>query len=127
MAGNSQLTGAKKYTKLIVSIVGAVASAVVSLGITGGHLTSVNIVALAIAGVAALQVWYVTETRDNPSGKAVIAGIAAALVAAQTVLTNTTHVPNLSEWMQILIAGLTAAGVLVAPGNLNTVFGKRRV
>lgn len=126
MAGTSQLTGTQKYGKLIISIVGAVASAVVSLGITNGHLTSVNIVALAIAAVAALQVWYVTETRDNPSGKAVISGIAAALVAAQTVLTNTTHVPNLSEWMQILIAGLTAAGVLVTPGNLGTVFGRRR-
>lgn len=120
-----ELTGPAKFGKLIIAVVGAVASTVVALGLTSGHLTSVNIVSLAIAAVAAFQVWYVTETRDNPSGKAIIAGLAAALVALQTVLTNTTHIPNLSEWMQILIAGLTAAGVLFAPGNLGSVFGKR--
>lgn len=121
-----EITGPAKYGKLIIAIIGAVASTIVSLGLTSGHLTSVNIVSLAIAAVAALQVWYVTETRANPSGKAIIAGLAAALVAAQTVLTNTTHIPNLSEWMQILIAGLTAAGVLVTPGNLGSVFGRSR-
>lgn len=104
-----------------MSLVGAVASTAAALGITNGHLSYVELVNLAIAAVAAFQVWYITETRDNPSGKAVIAGIAAGLVAVQTVLGTTGHIPTTAEWMQIAIAALAAAGVLVTPGNLKPV------
>lgn len=114
------ITGPAKFGKLIVSLVGAVASTAAALGITGGHLTNVELVNLAIAAVAAFQVWYITETRDNPSGKAVIAGLAAALAAVQTILVTSGHIPNTAAWIQIGIAALSAAGVMVTPGNLRT-------
>lgn len=113
---------APKYGKLVVALVGVAASAGVSLGM---GITLTQAVNVAIALVAALQVWYVTETRDNPSGKAVIAGFAGALVALQSVISGDGNV-DLTEWIQIGVAGLTAAGVLVTPGHLS-VFGKSPV
>lgn len=101
----------QKYVNLIISVAGALTSAIFALGTTNGHLTAVEIVNLAIAGVAAFQVWYVTETADNPKGKAVIAFISAALIAGQSVIATHVHL-QIGEWLQILVAGLTATGLL---------------
>lgn len=101
----------QKYVNLIISVAGALTSAIFALGTTNGHLTTIEVVNLAIAGVAAFQVWYVTETADNPKGKAVIAFISAALIAGQSVVATHVHL-QIGEWLQILVAGLTATGLL---------------
>jgi hypothetical protein len=105
----------QKYVKLIAAVAGAVASSLVALGFTGGHLTTTEIVNLAIAGVGAFQVWYVSETSDNPNGKAIISGVAAALIALQSFVSGG-GVLNAAEWLQIGVAALTAMGILGAPG-----------
>lgn len=115
------LSGPAKYGKLIVSLVGAAVSAGTALGINSGHLSWTAAINIMIAVVAAFQVWYVTETRDNPSGKAVIAAVAAALIAVQSVFSAGVHAPSLTEWVQVAVAALSAAGILVTPGNLKAV------
>jgi hypothetical protein len=101
----------QKYVNLIIAVAGALGSAVFALGTTSGHLSTAGIVNLAIAGVGAFNVWYVTETADNPKGKAVIAFITAGLIAAQSALATGGHL-RIGEWLQILMAAITATGLL---------------
>lgn len=100
--------------KLAAALFGAIASAVVAMGISGGTITTAEWVNIGIAVVGAFQVWYVTETSDNPNGKAVIAAVAAGLVALHSFLTGGGHV-SLVEWMQVGMAALTATGIWAAP------------
>lgn len=109
----------QKYIKLIVSIAGTMLSALMALGVSGGHLSPVDLVNIAIAGVAAFQVWYVTETSDNPNGKAVISGVAAALVALSSIL-GTGGGIHAAEIAQILVAALTATGLLATKSTALT-------
>lgn len=110
----SQIFNPQKYVKLIVSLLSVGASTLIALGVTGGHVTLAQALNIAIALVGAFHVWYVTETTDNPSGKAVIAGVTAALMTAASFITGGGHV-DLAEWMQIITAGLAATGILAIP------------
>lgn len=98
-----------KYRKLIASLFGAALSAMV--GLSGNHFGAVEAINIAIALIAVFQVWYVTETNDNPHGKSVISGVAAALAAAQTLVATHGHLAA-ADWSQIGVAALTAAGIL---------------
>jgi hypothetical protein len=105
---------ASKYSKLVVALFGAIVSGTTVL--SGAHIGATEYINLAIAAVAAFQVWYTTETPGNPNGKAVISGVAAALVAVQTVISTHGSMHG-TDWAQIVIAGLTAAGVFTFPST----------
>lgn len=106
----------QKYVKLIVAVAGAIGSALMALGVTGGHLTAVEGVNIALAAIGAFQVWYITETSDNPNGKAVISAVIAVLVAAQSIIATSGGL-HAADWAQILVAALTATGLLGIPST----------
>jgi hypothetical protein len=103
---------ANKYQKLIVAIFGAIVSGL--LAVSGGHIGTTEIINLVLAGVGAFQVWYVTETKNNPHGKALIAFVIAALMGAQTLIAAGTGA-HLTDWLQVGFAALTAAGIRIYP------------
>lgn len=119
MATHRLTQGPGRFLKLAAALFGTIASSVAALGITGGHIDATQWVNIGIAAIAAFQVWYVTETSDNPHGKAVIAGVAAALVAVQSFISGGGHI-DLTEWMQVGMAALTATGIWAAPSLAKT-------
>jgi hypothetical protein len=112
MRGKHALVNANKYQKLIVAVFGAIVSGL--LAWSGGHIGVTEIINLVLAGVGAFQVWYVTETKNNPHGKAVIAAVIAGLMGAQTLIAAGTGA-HLTDWLQVGFAALTAAGIRIYP------------
>lgn len=110
----------QRYVKLIVSVAGALFSALVALGITNGHISTYQWINLAIVGVGAIQVWYVTETSNNPNGKAFISFVTALLVAAQSYLSTGGHLGT-AGYAQILVAALTSTGLLAIPSTASVM------
>lgn len=119
MVGRHSLTISNKYQKLFVAVFGAIVSGL--LAVSGGHIGVTEIINLVLAGVGAFQVWYVTETNDNPHGKAVIAGVIAALMGAQTLIAAGTGA-HLTDWLQVGFAALTAAGIRLYPTTAAPVY-----
>lgn len=111
--------GPGRFVKLAAAVFGAVASAVVAMGLTGGRITTAEWLNIVIAGIGAIHVWYVTETSDNPNGKAVLAALTAGLITLQSFVTTSMHV-NLTMWMQVGLAALTATGIWAAPSLAKT-------
>lgn len=112
----AQKINPQKYVKLIVTVAGALLSALMALGITNGHVTTYEWINLAIVAVGAFQVWYITETSDNPNGKAVISFVTAGLITAQSLVATHAHL-GVAAWAQILVAALTATGLLAIPSR----------
>jgi hypothetical protein len=110
--GTHELVNTNKYQKLIVAVFGAIVSGL--LAVSGGHIGVTEILNLVLAGAGAFQVWYVTETKDNPHGKALIAALIAALMGAQTLIAAGTGA-HLTDWLQVGFAALTAAGIRIYP------------
>lgn len=99
-----------------MAVGGAAGSAVAAWKMDGGKPSLVDFLNLTIAVVGAFQVWYATETRTNPNAKAAFAGVTASLVLLASDITGAGHLTN-TQWVQVAVAGMTAAGVFVTPNK----------
>lgn len=104
----------QKYIKLIAMLAGAVASGLVAVSTTGGHLGTAEYINLAIAAVGAFHVWYGSETVESPNAKSVFAFVTTGLMVASSLLI-TGGALHIADIAQILVAALAATGVLATP------------
>ncbi len=114
-----------QFSKLIAAIVGTVALAV-QTALADGGLSTEDFVVIGSAALAAFGTWLVPNTPVLATAKLwVSALVLAAGVAVPLIQDGVTT----TEWMTILIALLTAAGVYVAPkpGTTPVVPETRRV
>lgn len=99
--------------KLVAALVGGVVMTVAAV-VSDGHVTSVEWVQLAIAATTAAGVWLAGHT---PAGlvwpKTAVAVVLAVLNGLVTALAAGPVTP--AEWVNLLVAALTVAGVAVAP------------
>lgn len=102
-----------QFSKLIAAIVGTVALAV-QTALADGGLSTEDFVVIGSAALAAFGTWLVPNTPVLATAKLwVSALVLAAGVAVPLIQDGVTT----TEWMTILIALLTAAGVYVMPGT----------
>lgn len=99
----------RDYGKLMWAILGAIAFAL-QAGFTDNEFTRGEVVGTIIAGVNALAVWLAQDTTLYSWIKNATAGLLAALLVAQTAIDGGF---TMQEWWAVIIAGLTAAGVIV--------------
>lgn len=104
-----------RYGKAIVAVVIAVLM-VASSAVTDGRITHVEEVQIAIAGVAAIQVWMVPNLPDWPGVKTGTAVVLAALSAAVPLLSAGPW--SAADTINLVLAGLGAIGVTVAPAQV---------
>jgi hypothetical protein len=96
------------YAKSMVAVVATIASAIVA-GLTGDSVISdVEWINVAIAGATALAVFTAPNTEFARITKFSLAFIMAALTLAVNLIVDGLTV---SEWLQLLVAGLGAVGV----------------
>lgn len=108
------MTYAKTFAMVLATIVSAL---VVALG-GDAVIDPVEWVNIAIAGVTALAVF----TGPNVPGATITKFVLAFLGAVLTLLANLIFDGvTLSEWLQLLIAGLGAVGVYAVPNRQGPV------
>lgn len=100
----------KQYGKLAWAIIGAVAF-FLQAAIIGG-MTPDEWVGLAITVVNAVVVYLATDTTAQPWIKNAVAGVAMGLLVLQTAVSGGLS-PD--EWVAIVVAVLTGAGVVIDP------------
>jgi drug/metabolite transporter (DMT)-like permease len=102
------------YGKAAVAILAAILVAVQAA--TGGdhHVEPDEWVQIAIAAVGAVGVYMVPLTTRYKWTKTAVAFLLAALQTAATVLLGGWEV---NDWITVVIAGLGAVGVLIAPAT----------
>lgn len=102
-----------RYRKLLTAVLGGVAVVLVS-AMTDNHISLVEALQMAVAGLLAFEVWQATNTPVWPYSKAVAAAGLAGLSLAIVYLSDTHGGLSLTggEWVNVGIAVLTAAGVL---------------
>lgn len=100
------------YTKSLTAAGAAILSAI-AVALTGdATFSSVEIVNILIATVGAVGVFYVPNAPNGPVAKSVVAGLLAALTLLATYVGNGTFSGvDISEWLQIILAGVGALGV----------------
>lgn len=99
--------------KMWAQIGGAIATLIYSL-ITDGGIIGMEWAVLLTEGVAIVLVWYVDNTHQAPYAKGAAAFWTAASVVFMVAATNGV---DSKEWVQILIAGVTAVVVLGVPNK----------
>ena len=102
----------KKYGKALAAVVGAALT--VAYGALSGdhHIDPDEAVQIAIAAASAIGVYVVPLTPQYRWGKTAIAVILAVLQVLTTVVLGGL---DSNEWIALVLAALTAAGVGVAP------------
>jgi hypothetical protein len=100
----------RDYGKLIWAVVGGVVYFLQAALLDG--MTPEEYVGTVIAVVNAGLVWLATDTTINPQVKSWVGGLLAALIAAQMVINGGI---DGKEWVGVVIALLTGAGVIVDP------------
>lgn len=102
------------YAKSLLMVLAAIGSAlVVALG-GDGVIDSVEWINIAIAGVTAAAVF----TGPNVPGASITKFVLAFLGAILTLLVNViSDGVTLSEWLQLVVAGLGAVGVYAVPNR----------
>jgi hypothetical protein len=104
------------YAKFLAAVLATVASAVAA-AVTDGHVTSVELVNIAIAGLGAIGVVIVPNL---PEGIAAYSkAIVAALMAIATALVGflVAGPVTTSEIVQLIVIALAAVGVFVVPNQ----------
>lgn len=97
-----------QYWKLIWAIVGAV---VVSLkGVIDDGLETKDWITILVSGIMVISTWAAQDTTIANWVKSLIGGLLAALLAAQLAIVDGIA-PG--EWVDILIALLTGAGIII--------------
>lgn len=96
------------YAKMVAQILAtAISAAIVAL--TGdGAFSDVELINIAIAAVGAIGVVYVPNASNARIAKAVVAALMAVLTLAVNLIADGV---TLSEWLQLVVAGLGALGV----------------
>jgi hypothetical protein len=104
-----------RYAKFIAAIVATILSAIVA-ALGHGHITPVEWVLIAIAGVNAVSVVLVPNL---PGGIAAYSkALVTVLMAVLTALTAMVAAPmTLAEWLQIVVIALGALGVYLVPNT----------
>lgn len=100
----------EKYGKLFWAIAGAVAF-FLQAALIDGMMRS-EWVGVAIAAVGAAVTWMAQDTTMATWVKSSAGGILSALLAAQLIIDNGI---NAHDWVGIVIALLTGAGVVIDP------------
>jgi hypothetical protein len=100
------------YAKAVAAIIATALSAAV-VALTGdNHFSNVEIVNIAIAIVGAVGVFYVPNAPNGPVAKSVVATLLAMLTLVATFVGDGSFANiDLSQWLQIVLAGLGALGV----------------
>ena len=99
--------------KMWAQVGGALATLVYSL-ITDGGIIGMEWAVLLTQGVSIILVWYVDNTSQAPYAKGMAAFWSAASVVFMVAVPDGV---TSSEWVQILIAGVTAVVVLMVPNG----------
>lgn len=104
------------YAKFLLAVVATVASAIAA-AVTDGHITSVEVVNIAIAGLGAIGVVIVPNLPDGVA--AYSKAIVAALMAIATALVGFLMAGPVttSEIVQLIVIALAAVGVFVVPNQ----------
>lgn len=95
------------YAKFVLALIGTAATAVVAALSGDGVIDVQEWVNIAILLFGALSVGYVPNALNAPVAKAVVSVSSAALTVAATVLNGV----DSTGVLQMVVAGLTAAGV----------------
>lgn len=95
------------YLKLIVALVGAVVMSVASFA-TDNHVSTDEWIQVAIAGATALGVWAAANVPQFTWAKTFVAVLLAVLNLLVSYITDGI---STSEWLNLAVAALTAAGV----------------
>lgn len=101
------------YIKLLVALVGAVVMSVASF-YTDGQFTAEEGVQVAIAGATAAGVWAAANVPGLTWAKTFVAVLLAVLTLLVSYITDGV---STSEWLNLGVAALTAAGVYALPNR----------
>jgi hypothetical protein len=105
------------HSKAFASVLAAALGAAV-VALTGdNHFSTVELINVAIAIVAAIGVAYFPNTDEAPAAKSILAALMAVLVLATDLIAGGL---NTSEWLQLALAGLGALGVWFVPNKTVT-------
>jgi len=110
-----------KYGKAIAAVVGATL-VVVHAALSDQRITAEEWVQVAIAGVTAVGVYLVPLAPKYRWGKSAVAVLLAVLQALTTVILGGL---DTREVIVLVLAGLTAAGVVVAPAVSDNGIGSK--
>jgi hypothetical protein len=102
-----------RYGKAAASVAGFVLVAIYSR-YTDGRITDQEWVAVAIAGTQGVSIWLLPLAPGMRWGKSAVGVILAVLQALTTLILGGL---DTSEIMLLVITGLTAAGIVVAPAT----------
>lgn len=107
-----------EFVKEIIAIVGSGAFVMLTALSSGGHVTPYNVISAILAAITVVPVAW---TSQKWWGKAIAAGIIAALQVVLGLLSPTLGWGAVSElnWASVLLAFLTAAGVGIIPNKQN--------
>jgi hypothetical protein len=97
-----------RYSKAAVAVAGAIAIALYSALNGDDHVSTQDAIQIAIAAWAAFQVWLTANIPGSTHAKAITAGMLAALNLLVSQLTGGI---DSAEWVNLIIAFATAAGV----------------
>ncbi|MFE7868856.1 hypothetical protein ACFUYE_00690 [Micromonospora humida] len=104
----------EKYGKALASLLGAILVALYAALGGDGHIDAEEIVQVGIAAVMAIGVYLVPLAPQYRWGKTAVAVLLAVL---QALTTSVLGGLDAGEWIVLVLAGLTAAGVAVAPAR----------
>ncbi|MCZ7440801.1 hypothetical protein O7598_31095 [Micromonospora sp. WMMC241] len=111
-----------RYGKALASLLGAVLVALYAALGGDNHIDSEELVQVGIAAATAAGVYLVPIAPQYRWGKTAVAVVLAVLQAlATTVLGGL----DSGEWIVLVLAGLTAAGVAVAPAVSDNGIGSK--
>ncbi|TBL44229.1 hypothetical protein EYA84_01955 [Verrucosispora sp. SN26_14.1] len=112
----------EKYGKALAAVLGAVLVALYAALGGDNHIGSTEIVQVGIAAATAIGVYLVPLAPQYRWGKTAVAVILAVL---QALATSVLGGLDAGEWIVLVLAGLTAAGVAVAPAVSDNGIGSR--
>lgn len=102
------------YRSLIIALIGAIVIGVQSALAGDNRIGTDEAIQIAIAVVTAFTVWNTANTTGWRYAKPIAAAVLAVLSGLTSILTN--GFTN-SEVINLIIAGLVAAGVLMVPNR----------
>lgn len=102
----------RKYLTLLVAVLGAVAAAVAA-AVTDGNFTNVEKIQVGIQAATAVAVWLAANVPALTVAKAAVAALLAALNLATGLIVDGMQT---ADWWQLIVAALTALGVLGTNG-----------
>lgn len=103
------------YVKLLTALVGAVVMSVASFA-TDNTVSTEEWIQVAIAGATALGVWAAANVPTLTWAKTFVAVVLAVLNLLVSYITDGI---STSEWLNLGVAALTAAGVYALPNRVS--------